>query len=227
VARGFERAVAQARPHADALRASLLEHVAVSPPNAARVEVLVGPTGSGKTTTIAKLAARALVAGEPVPGLVAADGDRIGAVAELQAYARLLGAEVRVVRDADEMGEALAALASRGRVLVDTAGLCGDPASAADLHELLAPAGADTMVTAVISATASLRALQRGWPQLEGLGARRCVVTRLDECDELGTACTWLAEVGLPLAWLGTGRRVAADLVPASGDDLVRWLAAA
>ena len=101
------------------------------------------------------------------------------------------------------------------------------PAGAAEVHALLAPAGPDLVVTAVVSATASLRALQRAWPQMERLGARRCVVTRLDECDELGTACTWLAEVGLPLAWLGTGRRVAEDLVPASGDDLVRWLTAA
>jgi len=227
VAAGFERAVAASQPHADALRASLLQHVTVAPPGAPPVEVLVGPTGSGKTTTVAKLAARALLAGEPVPALVAADNQRIGAADELGAYARLLGAEMRLARDAQEMADALAALAPRGRVLVDTAGLCGDPATAAELHALLAPARSDVTVTAVVSATASLRALQRAWPQLDALGAGRCVVTRLDECDELGTACTWLAEAGLPLAWLGTGRRVVEDLVPASGDDLVRWLTAA
>lgn len=227
VAAGFERAMAAARSRADALRASLLEHVAVVPPGAPRIEALVGPTGSGKTTTLAKLAARALLAGEPVPSLIAADGERIGAVDELAAYARLFGAELRVARDATEMGEALSALAPRGRVLVDTAGLCGDPAITADLLGLLATAGEDLVVTAVVSATASLRALSRAWPELELLGARRCVVTRLDECDELGTACSWLAEVGLPLAWLGTGRRVAEGLAPASGDDLVRWLLAA
>jgi len=227
VALSFERGVAAARSHADALRASLLEHVAVATTSAAPIEALVGPTGSGKTTTIAKLAARSLLAGEPPPGLIAADGERIGAVDELAAYARLFGCELRVARDADEMSEALAALTPRGRVLIDTAGLGGDPSAAAEIETLLAAAGAALGVTAVVSATASLRSLQRAWPQLARLGARRCVVTRLDECDELGTACTWLAEVGLPIAWLGTGRRVADDLVPANGDDLVRWLTAA
>jgi flagellar biosynthesis GTPase FlhF len=227
VALSFERGVAAACSHADALRASLLEHVAVASPSAAPVEALIGPTGSGKTTTIAKLAARALLAGEAPPALIAADTERIGAVDELAAYARLFGCALRVARDADEMADALAALAPRGRVLIDTAGLAGDPSAAAEVETLLAAAGAALGVTAVVSATASLRSLQRAWPQLARLGARRCVVTRLDECDELGTACTWLAEVGLPIAWLGTGRRVAEDLSPARGEDLVRWLTAA
>ena len=112
-------------------------------------------------------------------------------------------------------------------MLIDTAGLCGDAAGGAELQALLAAAGDELAVTAVVSATAAASALQRIWPQLAHLGARRCVVTHADECDEPGVACTWLAEVGLPLAWLGTGRRVPDDLVAASGDDLVRWLMAA
>jgi len=227
VAQRFEREVALAGSRADALRASLLEHVAVAAPSSARVVALVGPTGSGKTTTIAKLAARAVQAGGAPPGLVIADNERVGAAEQLASYARLFGSPLYVARDAVELESALVELAGCERILIDTGGLCGDPASCAELQSLLAGAGSGLDVTAVVSATSSLSSLQRGWPQLARLGPSSCVVTRLDECDEPGIACTWLAEAGLPLAWLGTGRRVPDDLVAASGDDLVRWLIAA
>jgi flagellar biosynthesis protein FlhF len=227
VAQSFEREVAGARSHADALRASLLEHVVVASDAAPRIEALVGPTGSGKTTTIAKLLARAVVAGERPPGLIAADNVRIAAVEELSSYARLFGASLRIARDPAEMRAAVHELAGCERILIDTAGLCGDASSCAEVHALLAAAGAAVGVTAVVSATASLSSLQRAWPQLARLAPGRAIVTRLDECDEPGTAATWLAEVALPLAWLATGRRVPDDLVAARGADLVRWLIAA
>lgn len=226
VGRSFERAAASV-PHADALRASLLEQVAIAPSDGPRVEAFVGPTGSGKTTTIAKLAARRVNAGAAPPALLVADTHRIGAADELAAYARLLGAPLHIARDPHELRAALDELRDAEQVLVDTAGLCGDPSAAVELHALLAVARDDLGVTAVVSAAASLRALQRVAPQLAQLGAERCVVTRLDEGDEPGVACTWLAETGLPLAWLGTGRRVPDDLMAASGEQLVRWLVAA
>lgn len=227
VARSFERAVAASSSPDEALRASLLEHVALAPADGPRVEALVGPTGSGKTTTIAKLAARRVRAGSPAPALVVCDTQRIGAADELGAYARLLGAPLHVALDADDLRAALAQCAGADKVLIDTGGLCADALACAELQGLLAGAGDELGVTAVVSAAAALRSLQRVWPQLAQLGATRCVVTRFDENDEPGVVCTWLAETGLPLAWLGTGRRVPDDLVAAAGDELVRWLMAA
>ena len=227
VARSFERAVAHAVPREDALRAGLLEHVALAPADGPRVEALVGPTGSGKTTTIAKLAARRVRDGLAAPTLIVCDTQRIGAVDELGAYARLLGAPLHVALDAAELAAALARCAGSDKILIDTGGLAADPAACAELHTLLAGAGDALGVTAVVSAAASLRALQRAWPQLAQLGASRAIVTRFDEGDEPGVACTWLAETGLPLAWLGTGRRIPDDLIAAGGDDVVRWLMAA
>jgi flagellar biosynthesis protein FlhF len=227
VARSFERAVAGQLPREDALCASLLEHVAVAPADGPRVEAFVGPTGSGKTTTIAKLAARRVRVGLPAPVLIVADTQRIGAVDELGAYARLLGAPLHVALDGDELAAVLAQCTDADKILIDTGGLCGDALASAEVRTLLAGAGDALVVTAVISAAASLRSLQRVWPQLAQLGAARCVVTRLDEGDEPGVACTWLAETGLPLAWLGTGRRIPDDLIAASGDEIVRRLMAA
>jgi flagellar biosynthesis protein FlhF len=227
VARSFERAVARALPREDALCASLLEHVAVAPPDGPRIEAFVGPTGSGKTTTIAKLAARRVRDGLAAPALIVADTQRIGAVDELGAYARLLGAPLHVALDGAELGRVLAQCGAADKILIDTGGLCGDALASAEVRTLLEGGGDAVGVTAVISAAASLRSLQRVWPQLAQLGASRCVVTRLDEGDEPGVACTWLAETGLPLAWLGTGRRVPDDLIAASGDEIVRRLMAA
>jgi len=229
VAQSFEREVGTRTPREAALAASLLAHVAVAPEPASRVVAFVGPTGGGKTTTIAKVAASALRAGRPVPALVAADNHRIGAVEEMSSWARLLGAPLVIVREPGELRAALASVADRERVLVDTAGLSGDTTCGAEVRQLVEAArdADETEVVAVVSATASLRSLHGAWPQLAHLAPRCCAVTRLDECEEPGTACTWLAEVGLPLAWLGTGRRVPDDLMRASGEQLVRWLIAA
>lgn len=227
VARSFERAVASASSPEDALHASLLEHVAIASPDGPRIEAFVGPTGSGKTTTIAKIAARRVRDGLPPPALIVCDTQRIGAADELGAYARLLGAPLHVALDADELRAALAQCADADKILIDTGGLCADAVACAELQALLAGAGEALGVTAVVSAAASLRSLQRVWPQLAQLGAARCVVTRFDEGDEPGVACTWLAETGLPLALLGTGRRVPDDLLTAGGAETVRWLMAA
>lgn len=227
VARSFERTVEGFARREDALRASLLEHVAIASPEGPRVEAFVGPTGSGKTTTIAKLAALRVREGRPVPVLIVCDTQRIGAADELGAYARLLGAPLHVALDEGELRAALAQCADADKVLIDTGGLSADPVACAELQALLAGAGETLGVTAVVSAAASLRSLQRMWPQLAQLGVSRCVVTRFDEGDEPGVACTWLAETGLPLAWLGTGRRVPDDLVAAGGEEIVRWLMAA
>jgi flagellar biosynthesis protein FlhF len=227
IGRAFEREIEASRPREAALAAGLLGELRVAPPPATRVTALVGPTGGGKTTTIAKIAARRVTAGEPAPGLIVADGHRVGAFEQLASYAALLGAPVRAARDGGELRRALDELAACDRIYVDTAGLCGDPAVAAELHGLLGECGEQAGVVAVISATAALSSLQRMWPQLARLRPLGCAVTRLDEADEPGIPLTWLAEAGLPLVWLGTGRRVPDDLAAASAGELIRRLMAA
>jgi flagellar biosynthesis protein FlhF len=196
-----------------------------APPGRARVTAFVGPTGSGKTTTIAKLAAAD--AGAARVGLVMADTWRVGAEAQLAAYARLLGVPMRVARDGAELGDALAAFADCERIYVDTAGLGGAAAGTAELARLLAGTGEEVAVAAVMAATASEAALRAAWARLDGLAPRSCVLTKLDEGGGLGAACSWLAEAGVGLAWLGTGQRVPQDLTAASGGALAHWLLAA
>ena len=85
----------------------------------------------------------------------------------------------------------------------------------------------DLETVAVVSASTSAAALAHAAARLADLVPRAAVVTKLDEGGGLGTACSWLADAGIRLAWLGTGPRVPEDLATASGATLARWLRAA
>ena len=227
VGRSFAAARGAGLAEGEALAASLERHVrTVGPAAAPRVTALVGPTGAGKTTTIAKLSARAAAGGAAV-GLVMADTYRIGAAEQLGIYARLLDVPMQVARDADDLAAALAALADRDVVYVDTPGLGGDADGAAALARLLAAPDGGIATVAVVPAGASEGALRRAWQQLGALAPAACVVTKVDEAGGLWAAWEWLAGLDLPLAWLGTGTRVPDDLAPGDGRTMAAWLTAA
>jgi flagellar biosynthesis protein FlhF len=227
VACTFGRNRASGMAHAAALAASIERHLLVAVPAAPEphVTAFVGPTGAGKTTTIAKRAAWALARGASV-GLVMADTQRIGAREQLATYARLLDVPMAVAGDGPELVAALADLERCDVVYVDTAGLSGD-ASGAALATLLAAAGPVITTAAVVAAGTSDGALRAAWRQLGGLAPATAVVTKADEGGGIGTACGWLAEVGVALDWLGTGTRVPDDLAVADGGAVAAWLTAA
>jgi flagellar biosynthesis protein FlhF len=227
IALGVERAVELGADDRAAL--ALARHLPLAGGRpAARISVFVGPSGVGKTTTIAKLAASPALAGRGGrPGLILADSHRVGAAEHLGAFARLLDVPLRTVHDAAGMRDALAHLAACDPILVDTAGFASDGERRREVAAILEGTGEAVEVTAVLSATTSPRALARAWDALEPLAPSSCVVTKMDECDEPGEACTWLSEAGVPLRWLGTGPDVPGGLVAASGDAIGRWLVAA
>ncbi len=228
IAGSFEGARRTGTAAGAALETSLACHLAPASASEARVTAFVGPTGAGKTTTIAKLAARHCGDGRRAKvGLVMADTLRVGAREQLGAYARLLGVPMEIARDGGELRAALARFADRDAIYVDTAGLGAGRDEAAAVNGMLTSAGEPVARTAVVSAGASESALRAAWRQLDRLGAASCIVTKVDEGASLGTACTWLRERQLALAWLGTGQRVPEDLATPSGSALVRWLVAA
>lgn len=213
---------------APALAASVERHFVVAPaaPAEARITAFVGATGAGKTTTIAKLAARAVARGAAV-GLVMADTQRIGAAEQLGTYARLLDVPMRTASDGEQLVAALADFERADVVYVDTAGLAGDGRASAELARMLGAAGGAVATTAVIPAGASETALRAAWQRLAALAPAASVVTKVDEGGGLGAACAWLAEVGVPLDWLGTGTRVPDDVTAADGATVGTWLTAA
>lgn len=186
---------------------------------------LVGATGVGKTTTLAKLAARFAEAhGTREIALLTTDHYRVGAQEQLFTYGRLLGVPVQSVGSAEALKASLLRLADRKLVLIDTAGMAPrDQQLALSLAELKA-AGRPIQRWLVLSATTQLADqldLLRCFAPAEPSAA---VITKLDESTRLGGVLSALIRHGLPVAYTADGQRVPEDLAPASAEGL--WLKA-
>jgi flagellar biosynthesis protein FlhF len=170
---------------------------------------LVGSTGSGKTTTLAKLAARAVdIHGASQVALVAADAYRIGAAAQLRVYADLLGASLHVADDQSRLALLLPQLAAKKLVLIDTAGFAPtDPRTRGGLA--LDSLGVRRL--AVIAASQQSAAIEQAMARF-GAGAAACILTKLDEAPQPGAVLDSLIRHRLPLAYLSGGQRVPEDL---------------
>ena len=170
---------------------------------------LVGSTGSGKTTTLAKLAARGVDAyGAVQVALVAADAYRIGAAAQLTVYADLLGVSLHVADDQAKLAQLLPQLAAKKLVLIDTAGFApSDPRS----REAQALDALGVYRLAVISANQQGAAIEQAMAHF-GQGAAACILTKLDETPQPGAALDSLIRHRLPLAYISGGQRVPEDL---------------
>jgi flagellar biosynthesis protein FlhF len=180
---------------------------------------LVGPPGSGKTTTLAKLAVHAHVAGR-TPTIVSADGVGLGATAQLDALGTVLGLGHTLALTPADVSTAVAAAPRGGVTLVDapgvsphdTAGLAalGDVVRAArpaEIHLVLAA------TTKLEDALAAVRAYRR-------LGITHVLFTHTDETRTWGSLLTLAVESALPLSYLATGREVPNDLRPATAPDV-------
>ena len=170
---------------------------------------LVGSTGSGKTTTLAKLAARGVEAhGAAQVALVAADAYRIGAAAQLTVYADLLGVSLHVAEDQAKLARLLPELAAKKLVLIDTAGFApSDPRT----REAQALDALGVRRLAVIAANQQGAAIEQAMLRF-GVGATACILTKLDEAPQLGAALDSLIRHRLPLAFIAGGQRVPEDL---------------
>ncbi|HEU4620516.1 MAG TPA: flagellar biosynthesis protein FlhF [Gammaproteobacteria bacterium] len=189
------------------------------------VFALVGPTGVGKTTTIAKLAARhCLRYGRDSLALVTIDNFRVGAHRQLDAFGAILGVPVRRADTAEDLDAALAAARGRRLVLVDTAGMAPRDPRLKGAIEQLERAGELARFLALAAN------MQRGVmaEAVRAFGAGRLsgvVLTKLDEAEGLGAALSVLIESGLPAAWLSEGQRVPEDLKLARIAYLLGWAA--
>lgn len=185
------------------------------------VTVLVGPTGVGKTTTIAKLAARAVLRhGAGQVALVSTDNYRIGAAAQLEHYGRLLGVRVFPAYDAASLREVLEVLRNRHTVLVDTAGVAGTDARLQQQVALLRDVG-ELRTCLVLAANAQAQALDEAVRAYQPLQPQACILTKLDEAPSLGGALSMLIRHQLPLDYTTDGQRVPEDITAADTRVLV------
>lgn len=185
-----------------------------------RVVSLVGPTGTGKTTTIAKLAAEYALRRHQRVGLITTDTYRIGAVEQLRTYADIVGLPLLVADDAAALRRARESLGDRDLILVDTAGRShSDHDRVRELGSLLRAASPDE-THLVLSSTSHGATLVAEAESFAEVGVDRVIVAKLDEAVGFGVLVAALSRIGRPLSWLTTGQQVPDDLEPARAERL-------
>ncbi len=190
------------------------------------VIALVGPTGVGKTTTIAKLAARYAEAhGLRDIALVAMDHYRIGAAEQLYTYGRLLGVPVYTVTPQQSLRDTLAKLSDRKLVLIDTVGMSPRDNALEQQVQMLNQASTRLKVFLTIAATSQSGDQDDVVRRFGGMGPDSriagCVLSKLDETTRIGGALSAAIRHQLPIAYVTDGQRVPEDLQVARADQLV------
>lgn len=190
----------------------------VEPMQEAGVIALVGPAGMGKTTTLAKLAARyVLEHGAQHIALVSMDSYRIGAQEQLKTLGRILNIPVSFVGDGQSLASVLQPLAHKRVVLIDTAGLpASDPALAFQLDSLAAR-GVQSKNYLVMASTSQGQVLKAAYHAYKRCGLAGCIITKLDEAINMGEALSMAIGHNLPVAYTTDGPKIPDDLqVPRS-----------
>lgn len=198
----------------------LLAHLArmiatpeIEPLEEGGVIAMVGPAGMGKTTTLAKLAARyVLKYGAQNIALVSMDSYRIGAQEQLKTLGRILSVPVTHVDPGQSLANALEPLLRKRVVLIDTAGLqASDPALRMQL-ESLAGRGIKSKNYLVLATTSQKQVLTAAYHSYKRCGLAGCILTKLDETASLGEVLSLAISHELPVAYLTDGPRIPDDL---------------
>ena len=183
---------------------------------------LIGPTGVGKTTTLAKLAVRWVLHHGPRDlALVAADSQRLGAHDQLQSLGQLLGAQVYTLEDFAELPALIARLGRRRLVLIDTPGSSQRDGQLARRLAVLAGAGSALSSALVLAASTQAGAVAETVARFAPANPSCCVLTKVDEAASLGGTLSVLMRARLPIAYVSEGQRVPEDLRPARTLELV------
>lgn len=187
------------------------------------VVALVGPTGVGKTTTIAKLAARfALRHGRRNVALVTTDSYRIGAHEQLRTYGRILGVPVQVASDCDELKNVLDHNKGHRLTLIDTAGVSHRDLRLTEQLATLKVGTAPIKNYLVLSATGQRNLQDEVIRSFSRAGLNGCILTKIDEAASLGEVLSVLIQHKLPVAYVSDGQKVPDNLHTARGKLLVR-----
>jgi flagellar biosynthesis protein FlhF len=186
------------------------------------IAALIGPTGVGKTTTIAKLAARyKLRHGPGRVALITTDSYRIGAFEQLRTFGMIMDTPTRLVNTAGELKNAIAAFADKSLILIDTAGMSQRDIRLSQQFSLLneTPNIRSYLVLAANTQHAVLGETVAAFSQTPLSGA---ILTKVDETTRLGAVLSVIHDQNLPVAYLGNGQRVPEDLQVARVDALIR-----
>ncbi|MBF0245301.1 MAG: flagellar biosynthesis protein FlhF [Planctomycetes bacterium] len=189
-----------------------------------QVVMLVGPTGVGKTTTLAKLAARFKLKDGIKVGFITLDTYRIAAVEQLRTYADLIGVPLKVVSTHEDLGRALEHFRSMQLILIDTAGRSPRNAEKMrDLQNYVKIAKPDELHL-VLSMNIHNDVMQDALKRYEPFPVTKLLLTKLDETTHYGSILSIISKTQKPIGYLTTGQEVPEDIEVASGRRLSRLI---
>ncbi len=192
-------------------------------PGRTKAIALIGPTGVGKTTTIAKLAAHFSLVERKRVALITVDTYRIAAVEQLKNYAQIIDIPIGVAYDSTEIPAALQQFADFDLVLIDTAGRSQkNIAQVGELKEMLSAVSCEThlVMSAHMKEKDMLEAIQR----FSGARVDHVIFSKLDETNSYGTLLNVLDKAGVPVSYLTTGQKVPEDIETADGKRLAEMI---
>jgi flagellar biosynthesis protein FlhF len=177
------------------------------------VFALIGPTGVGKTTSTAKLAARCVMRHGPDKlALITTDAYRIGGHEQLRIYGKILGVMVHSVKDEADLRIALKELRNKHTVLIDTVGVSQRDQMVTEQVAMLSASGADVKRLLCLNATSTNETLNEVVRAYQGSGLAGCIMTKLDEAASIGSVLDVIIRQKLNLFYISSGQRVPEDL---------------
>jgi flagellar biosynthesis protein FlhF len=184
------------------------------------VVALIGPTGVGKTTTIAKLAANLKLREKRKVGLITIDTYRIAAIDQLERYAQILGSKLRVVASPEDLREAVRSFSDVDFILIDTAGR--SPRDTLKINELktFLDAATPDEIHLVLSSTASQGCVELAMERFGEVHFDRVIFTKLDEASHVGVVLNAIKKLGKSLSYVTTGQDVPDDIEVGHGRTL-------
>lgn len=188
------------------------------------IVTLIGPAGVGKTTTLAKLAARFVMRyGPQRVAIVTADHYRIGAVEQIKTYGRIMGCATFAVKNLSELPQLLYTMSDKSLILVDTAGVgFKDERFGAQLSQLKLQSSLKLKHYLVLPCTAQRKVLQHAYDHFSIVGLTGLILTKLDECQNLGDALSLCIDMNLPISYITDGQRVPEDIDVPHPNELAR-----
>jgi flagellar biosynthesis protein FlhF len=183
---------------------------------------LIGPTGVGKTTTMAKLAARYVMKhGTQDLGLITTDAYRVGGYEQLRIYGKILGVMVHAVKDEADLKIALGELKNKHTILIDTVGVSQRDQMVAEQISMLSNSGTPIKRLLCLNATSTGETLADVIKAYKGKGLDGCIITKLDEAATIGNALDASIREKLKLYYTTNGQRVPEDIQLANKQDLI------